>query len=153
MLQRLRHLGALSVLALAFATTPLQAQQSNEPKTPLGERMAAMNGAFRTIGQQITDASKNASTLEQLAIMEAKAKEALNFEPEKKAQVPEAEQEKFVADYKAGLQKLIDAIVKVQHALHAGNNTEAAAIVEEMRGMQRTSHGEFRIRRPPPPGA
>ncbi|HEY0928488.1 MAG TPA: cytochrome b562 [Gemmatimonas sp.] len=150
MLLRLRHLSTLSVLALALTTSTLHAQQPSEPKTQLGKHMAAMNGAFRTIGQQVADSTKNASTMEQLTIFETNAKEALAFEPEKKAQVPEADQAKFVADYKAGLQKLIDTAGKLHGALHAGKNTEAAAIVEEMRGLQRTSHGEFRIRRPPP---
>jgi|GEM_PF-852479 len=148
MLLRFRHLSTLTVLALALTTSALQAQQPSEPKTPLGKHMAAMNAAFRTIGQQIADSTKNASTMEQL--FETNAKEALAFEPEKKAQVPEADQAKFVADYKVGLQKLIDTAGKLHAALHSGKNTEAAAIVEEMRGLQRSSHGEFRIRRPPP---
>ncbi|HCT56512.1 MAG TPA: hypothetical protein DGD08_04785 [Gemmatimonas aurantiaca] len=150
MLLRFRHLSTLTVLALALTTSALQAQQPSEPKTPLGKHMAAMNAAFRTIGQQIADSTKNASTMEQLTIFETNAKEALAFEPEKKAQVPEADQAKFVADYKVGLQKLIDTAGKLHAALHSGKNTEAAAIVEEMRGLQRSSHGEFRIRRPPP---
>ncbi len=149
MLQRFRHIGTLSILALALTTSALGAQQTEE-KTPLGQRMTAMNAAFRTIGQQIADSSKNASTMEQLAIFETNAKEALGFEPEKKAQIPEADQAKFVADYKAGIQKLLDTAGRLHAALHSGNNTEAAAIVEEMRGLQRSSHGEFRIRRPPP---
>jgi soluble cytochrome b562 len=150
MLLRFRHLSTLTVLALALTTSALHAQQPSEPKTPLGKHMAAMNAAFRTIGQQVADSTKNASTMEQLTIFETNAKEALAFEPEKKAQIPEADQAKFVADYKVGLQKLIDTAGKLHAALHGGKNTEAAAIVEEMRGLQRSSHGEFRIRRPPP---
>lgn len=88
--------------------------------------------------------------MEQLVIIETNAKAALALEPEKKAQVPEADQAKFVADYQAGIQKLIDATDRLHAAVHAGKNTEAAAIVEEMRALQRTSHGEFRLRRPPP---
>ncbi|MBL0940353.1 MAG: hypothetical protein IBJ03_15770 [Gemmatimonadaceae bacterium] len=149
---RFRHLGTLSVLALALTTSSLRAQQT-EDKTPLGKKMTAINVAFRTIGQQITDSTKNASTMELLSTIETNAKEALALEPEKKAQVPAAEQEKFMADYKAGIQKLIDAAGKVHMAIHAGKNAEAAAIVEEMRGLQRASHAEFRIRRPPPPPA
>jgi len=150
MLLRLRHLGTLSALALALTTSSLQAQQPSEPKTELGKHMAAMNSAFRTIGQQIADASKNASTMEQLTIFETNAKEALALEPEKKAQVPAADQAKFVADYKAGIQKLIETAGRLHGALHDGKNTEAAAIVDEMRSLQRASHDEFRIRRPPP---
>ncbi len=143
MLLRLRHLGTLSVLALALTTSTLRAQQTDE-------KMTAINAAFRIVGQQIADSTRNANTMEQLVIIETNAKAALALEPEKKAQVPEADQAKFVADYQAGIQKLIDATDRLHAAVHAGKNTEAAAIVEEMRALQRTSHGEFRLRRPPP---
>lgn len=149
MLSRLRYLGALSICALALTASTLQAQQTEE-KTPLGERMTAINAAFKIVGQQVADSTKNASTMEQLAIMETNAKQALAFEPEKKAKVPEADQAKFVADYKVGIQKLIDATAKLHEAIHAGKNAEAVAMVDEMRALQRASHGEFRIRRPPP---
>jgi soluble cytochrome b562 len=149
MLLRIRHLGALAALTLAFSTTALRAQAS-EDKTPLGKKMSAMNAAFRTIGQQVADSSKNASTLEQITIFETNAKEALAFEPEKKAQIPAPEQEKFVADFKSGLEKLIETAAKLHEAMAAGKNTDAAAIVDDMRRLQRESHQVFRIRRPPP---
>ncbi len=148
---RFRALGALAALALAFTTSALRAQ-STEDKAPLGKKMSAMNAAFRTIGQQVADSSKNASTLEQVTIFETNAKEALAFEPEKKAQIESAGQEKFVADFRAGLQKLIDTAAKLHEAVAAGKNADAAAIVEQMRTMQRESHQVFRIRRPTPPG-
>ena len=63
---RLRQFGAACVLALAISSTA-HAQQDDE-KTPLGKKMSAMNAAFKAVGRQIDDASKNASTLEQLAV-------------------------------------------------------------------------------------
>ncbi|MBL0939380.1 MAG: hypothetical protein IBJ03_10810 [Gemmatimonadaceae bacterium] len=148
---RFRHLGTLTVLALALTSTTLRAQA--DEKTPLGKKMAALNTAFKAVGRQIEDPSKNASTLEQLTIIETNAKAAMALEPEKKAQVPAAQQAKFMADYKAGMQQFLDTVVKLRAAVKAGKNTEALAIIDSMKDQQRDSHKEFRVRKAgAPPG-
>lgn len=148
---RFRHLGSLSVLALTLMTSGLRAQQDEE-KTPLGKKMAALNTAFRALGRQIEDPSKNANSLELIATIQTNAKAALDFEPEKKAKTPAPEQAKFMADYKAGINKLIETTGKLQAAVKANNNAEAAKILDEMRAHQRESHTAFRLRRPGAPG-
>lgn len=142
---RFRHLGTLTVLALALTSSALQAQSGD--KTPLGKKMAALNTAFRAVGRQIEDPSKNASTLEQLAIIEKNAKEAMALEPEKKAQVPAAQQAKFMADYKAGMEKFIVTVEQLRAAVKAGKNKEALAIIDDMKAQQRDSHRDFRVRK------
>lgn len=147
---RFRHLG-VSLLALALTTTTLHAQQE-EPKTPLGKKMAALNTAFRALGRQIEDPSKNASSLELIETIETNAKGVLTLEPEKKEKVPAAEQAKFMADYKAGIEKLVATTGELKAAVKAGKNAEAVAIIDKMKGLQRESHAEFRIRKAGPPG-
>ena len=83
---RLRQFGAACVLALAISS--VSHAQQDEEKTPLGKKMSAMNAAFKAVGRQIDDASKNANTLEQLAIIETNAKAAVTMEPEKQSKVP-----------------------------------------------------------------
>lgn len=148
-LLKLRRHAAVAAVSLLLAAPALRAQDQAE-KTPLAQKMTAINGAFRTIGRQIEDSTKNASTLEQIAIIETNAKAALAFEPEKKAQIPPADQAKFVEDFKVGIQKLVDTAAKLREAVAAGKNTDAAAIVKEMSSLQRESHTVFRIRKAPP---
>lgn len=140
-----RKLGAALVLSVAFSQVAL-AQDSDE-KTPLGKKMSAMNTAFKAIGRQIEDPSKNASTLAQLDIVETNAKAALTMEPEKKAKVPAAEQAKFVADYQAGMKEFLVTVDKLRAAVKAGKNAEALTIIDAMKGQQRDSHKEFRIKK------
>ena len=148
---RLRQFGAACVLALAVSSTA-HAQQDEE-KTPLGKKMSAMNKAFKTVGRQIDDASLNASTLEQLAIIETNAKAALTLEPEKKAKVPAAEQAKFVTGYQAGMKEFIATVEKLRTSIKAGKNVEAVAIYDEIKGLQREGHKEYRIKKAgAPPG-
>lgn len=148
---RLRQIGAACVFALAMARTAHA--QANEDKTPLGKKMSAMNTAFKAVGRQLDDASKNANTLEQLAIMEASAKASLTMEPEKKAKVPAGDQAKFTVGYQAGMKEFIATVQKMQVAIKAGKNADAVAIYDEMKGQQREGHKEYRIKKAgAPPG-
>ena len=142
---RLRQFGAACVLALAMSS--VAHAQHDEDETPLGKKMSAMNKAFKAVGRQIDDASKNANTLEQLAIIETNAKAALTLEPEKKAKVPAAEQAKFQAGYQAGMKELITTVQKLQVAIKAGKNAEAVATYDEMKKLQREGHKQYRIKK------
>jgi soluble cytochrome b562 len=144
---RLRHLGTLVVLALTLTRTA--AAQTDEEKTPLGMRMTAMNAALRQISAQVADSSKNASTLEQVVIFQSNATEALTFRPEKTAQVADAEQEQFVADFQAGIKALLVTVDSLKVAVEAGRNADAVGLVEAMKALQREKHPVFRIRKPP----
>lgn len=143
---RLRHLGTLVVLSLTLTRTA--AAQSDADKTPLGQRMSAMNAALRQITAQVADPSKNASTLEQVVIFQTKATEALTFKPEKTAQVAEGEQEQFVADFQSGIKALLVQVDSLKVAVEAGRNEDAAKLVDAMKEWQREKHSVFRIRRP-----
>ena len=144
-----RQLGAAVALAVAFSQ--VAHAQDREEKTPLGKKMSAMNTAFKAIGRQIEDPSKNASTLAQLDIIETNAKAALTLEPEKKAKVPAAEQAKFVADYQAGMKEFLVTVEKLRAAVKAGKNAEALAIIDAMKDQQRDGHKEYRIKKAGPP--
>jgi len=143
---RLRHLGTLVVLALTLTRTA--GAQSDADKTPLGLRMTAMNAALRQITATVADPTKNASTLEQVAIFQSNAAEAMTFKPEKLAEVAEGEQEKFVMDFQEGIKGLLVTVDSLKVAVEAGRNEDAAAIVEAMKAYQREKHPVFRIRKP-----
>ncbi len=147
---RIRHLGVVAALSLSL--TRVAYGQQEEEKTPLGKKMTAINTAFKAVGRQIDDPTKNADTMEQLNIIETNAKAALTLEPAKKEKVPAADQAKFMADYKAGMNKFIESVGKMRAALKAGKNADAAAWVDSLKTLQRDSHKDFRIRKPGQPG-
>lgn len=149
---RYKKLGTLCVLALALCSTSLRAQD-DEPKTPLGKKMSAINTAFKAVGRQVEDPSKNASTLEQLTIIETNAKAALTLEPEKKKEIPAAEQAKFVAAYQAEMKEFLATVTKLRAAIKAGKNPDAVALVDSLKGQQKDAHKDFRIKKAGgPPG-
>jgi soluble cytochrome b562 len=148
---------ALPVLSPAFSyaqTTPptpagssAQAPAgapSDEKKTDLEVRMDHMGRAYRKLKKQVADPSKNASSLQLLATMQQAAKEALEFTPEKTADLPADQQAKFVDDFKAGIHGMQDEFTKLSDALTAGKNDDAVKIVAEIDALEKKDHKEFR---------
>lgn len=143
----------LPILALvsALALMPvLQAQDAmpkkmgpKEPQTELGDKMEKMQGAYRKLGRQIADATKNEDSLKLVAVMRENAEAALKLVPAFKAEQPADKQEKFMADYDAQMKSFIGDIGKLEAALKAGNNEEAANLLKTLKTDQTDGHKAF----------
>lgn len=141
-------------LICALASLPVLRAESAAPKaaatedTELEKVMDRMNKAYGKVRRQVSDATKNADTLAQVAIMKETAEAALKLEPAMKADKPAEEQAKFVAAYQAKMKDTLAQIAKLEEALKAGNNEEAAKVFGVVRDMQKKGHTEFK--RPDP---
>ncbi len=113
-------------------------------KTELADKMSALNGAFKKLRRQIADPAANASSLELVASLRAAAETALPLTPEKAKLTPEAERQKFVAAYQAKMKVFLAEVQKLEAALQAGNNDEAAASLGRLGMLQKEGHREFR---------
>lgn len=133
-----------AAFALAFGPA-VQAQdgKKDEPETELGAKMDKMSGAFRALRRQAGDASKNADSLAKVATIKQNAQAALKLEPAKKADVPAAQQAKFVADYQAKMKDFIALTEKLEAAFKANNNEEAQKLIGAMGDAQKAGHKEF----------
>jgi soluble cytochrome b562 len=107
-------------------------------------KMDTMGGAFRKLKRQVADATKNAESLQLLATIQTAANEAAKLIPAKAADLPAADRAKFEADYQAGMKKLIDGFGKLEVALKADKNDEAAKLVGEIGALQKAGHKEFK---------
>ena len=134
-------------VALICALAPLQAIRAQAPKeasTELEDKMDEVNGAWRRIGRQVNDASKNADSLKQIGIIRENTTAAMKLEPKKKKEVPAAQQKKFMDDYVAGLKSFLVDVAKVETALKAGKNAEAATAYAKLKEDQDEAHKLFR---------
>lgn len=129
----------------APAAAPAPAHKEKKPESELEQKMDKMNGAFRKLRRQATDATKNADSLEQVAILRESAVAAAKLDPAKAAEIPEANRKAWIADYQAKMKELLANIDKLEAALKAGQNEEAGKIVAELNSQQRAGHKEFRI--------
>lgn len=137
-------------LVCAVATVPVvraanhPANGDDDDQTELGEHMGNMGRAFRKLGREVGDASKNDDSLKQVATMHKEAEAALNLQPEKTADLPADQRAKFVAAYQDGIKHLIGDIDKLDAALKAGKNDEAADLVKALKKDMGEGHKEFK---------
>jgi soluble cytochrome b562 len=142
---KLRNLFVTLVCLLASAAG-VQAQEkaAKSTETELEVKMDDLNAAYRKLGRQISDASKNADSLKQVATIKEAANAAMKLEPAKKKEVPAADQAKFVSAYQSKMKSFIGNIDKLEAALKAGKNAEAAELLKTLKQDQEEGHKEFR---------
>jgi soluble cytochrome b562 len=136
----------LAVLLIAPATFVLCAEapkKQPEEKTELERKMDKMSEAWKKLKRQVADATQNADSLQLVATIQAAAEEALKLVPARAADVPATERAKFVADYQAGIKKLLESFGKLETALQSGRNEEAVKLVADLGAFQKASHKVF----------
>jgi hypothetical protein len=130
--------------SLRAADAAPKGMSGKEPDTELGDKMDKISAAYKKLGKQINDATKNEDSLAQVAIIHESVDAALKLEPAKKADIPAADQAKFVADYQTAMKAFLDQVVKLEAALKANDNATAAKILATFKGMEDDDHKEFR---------
>lgn len=105
--------------------------------------MDVMGKAWKKLKRQVADASQNPDSLQLVATIRTAAEDALKLIPARVADVPAADQAKFMADYQAGIRKLIASFGKLEAALSAGKNDEAVKLVAEISVIQKAGHNAF----------
>ena len=118
--------------------------KEKKPETELSKQMEKLNGAFRKLRRQAADATKNADSLEQVAILKKYGEESLKLEPFKATEVPAADKAKMIEGYKAKMKDFLTAVGKLEEAFKANNNEEAAKIVQSLGAMQKEGHKEYK---------
>lgn len=141
-----------SVASALCAFTSLQAQEPKpaaheEKETELDGTMGKVNAAFRKLRRQAGDATKNEESLKLVAEMKAAAQESAKLVPAKASDFTGADREKFISEFHARMKTFIGDITRLEDALKAGKNDEAAKIADELQKMKSSGHKEFQ--RPP----
>jgi len=131
-------------LICALVSVPVVQAAKADDETELGAKMDKLNGAFRKLKRMVSDASQNPEALKLIATIRESAKASLTLEPVMKADIPADKQAKFVADYKAQMKSFNAEIDKLEAALKAGNNAEAAKLVDAMDKMKKDGHSKFK---------
>jgi len=132
----------LATLTLVVAA-PMTFAADRGP-TALDDAMEEMNMAYRRLTRQIGNPARNANSLEQVALLRKHSVEATKLDPQKTADLPEAERAKFVAAYQAGMKEFVEQVDKLKVALEANKNDEARDILQAMKKSQEDGHNEFR---------
>lgn len=131
----------LVTLLSAFLVAPFAFADDEE--TELSAKMDKIGSAFRSLRRQVSDPAKNQDSLAKIAVIRENAQASAKLEPAKKADLPPAEQAKFVAAYRAKMKEFIELTDKITAALKANNNDEAAKLVGVMADQQKQAHTDF----------
>ena len=135
----------LTLVSALVALPVLRAQDAKKAdQTELGDKMEKLNGAYRKLPKLVADAAQKDEALAQIAIIKASAQAALKLEPAKKAEVPAAEQAKFVADYQAKMKEFAATVDKLEAAVKAGDTAGATKIVDDMKTERNDAHKSFK---------
>lgn len=133
-----------ALIAMPVLRAADNARGGDDDQTELGEHMEKIGGAFRRLGKQVADPSKNESSLKYVETIHEHALAAAKLQPAKTAHVPEDQRAKFLSDYNDQMKHFIGDIDKLEAALKAGKNDEAAEIVKSMKSDMDDAHHEFR---------
>lgn len=125
---------------------PAAAAKEKKPETELTKQMDRLNGAFRKLRRQAADATKNADSLEQVAIIREASAASAKLTPVKAAEIPEADRAKWVAAYQEKMKQFESLVDKLEAAFKAGQNEEAAKIVQSMGAAQKEGHKEYKAK-------
>jgi hypothetical protein len=114
----------------------------------VGTAMTAMNRLFgaRGLRGQISDATKNASSLTMIADFQREAIISKMAVPPTINALPEADRPARMAEYKKEMNKLIRQALDAEEALLANDNAKAAEILTAMNATQTEGHQQFRAR-------
>ena len=113
-----------------------KAKMADKEETELGGHMDKLNGAVRKLKRQIADASKNADSLTLVATIKDEAAASAKLTP---AWKPEDK-----TKFQAKMKDFSGIVAKLETALKAGKNDEAAKILDEMGAAQKEGHKEFK---------
>jgi hypothetical protein len=129
---------------VAFAADEAPAAKAKPPETELTKQMEKLNGAFRKLRRQAADATKNEDSLVQVAILREYSEASVKLEPFKATEVPAADRAKLVEGYQAKMKEFQAGVAKLEAAFKAGQNEEAAKIVQDLGALQKEGHKDYK---------
>jgi hypothetical protein len=135
---------AISCVSIFPVAARAQAPAPAHEETELDGKMDSLNGAFRKLRRQISDATKNAESLKLVADIQRASDEAAKLIPAKAADLPESERAAFVSAYQAKMKDFTAKLGELEAALKAEQNEQAGKIVTALAAMQKDGHKEFK---------
>jgi len=128
-------------IVMSFAISAPLVRAADKPATPLEDEMTAANDALKKLKTQITDSSKNESSLQLIREMEKHFLAAKGMEPARAKK--EANKAKFVVDYQKAMIGLMSEMLKMEAAVVDNKNDEAGGILKNLGKIKSDGHEKF----------
>jgi soluble cytochrome b562 len=131
------------ILATVIATAALTLPSIAAEDTPLTEQMEKFNKSLKAIGRAAKEGAVSKDLVAKVDDAKKAAEESLKFEPEKTKEIPAAEKEKFLADYKAAMQETIKTLDELKAAVESGKADEVGKVMEKLNAQKKEGHKKF----------
>ena len=132
------------LLATVFAVAALATPVIAEEDTPLSKEMDKVNKAVKAVNRALSDAAQKDANLAKIADAKAAMEKALTLEPAMAKDVPAADKEKFLADYKAAMQESLKTLEELRAAIADGKADDAAKAMEKLTKGKKDGHKKFK---------
>lgn len=124
------------------AETP--SSPGKDQESPLEKQMRILADGMKQLGARINDPAKQAETVTLISSLKKAAMDAKSLEPTKAATIEAADKEKFLADYRARLDKLATAFDSMEKAAKAGQHDQATALLSTVAELKKEGHAKFK---------
>lgn len=120
-------------------------------KTPLQKQMDSLADGMKQLSVQLGDPTKQTNTVVMLEMLKKTTTDAKAMDPMKTSSIHAAEKEKFLADYRAQLDKLVAAFTAIEDAVKAAKYDDAKALLVSVGEIKKEGHSKFKADAPMPP--
>ena len=118
--------------------------RAEESDSPLEKHMQILARGMRQLSQQVVDPSKQQENITLLESLKKAAVDSKALDPRKTASVPQADRNKFLADYRTDLDELKDAFDQIKEAVKAGQYDKAKSLIATVNSIKKEGHGKFK---------
>ena len=118
--------------------------RAEESDSPLEKQMQILARGMRQLSQQVVDPSKQQENITLLESLQKAAVDSKALDPRKTASVPQADRNKFLADYRTDLDELKDAFDQIKEAVKAGQYDKAKSLIATVNSIKKEGHGKFK---------
>jgi soluble cytochrome b562 len=117
---------------------------AEESDSPLEKQMQILARGMRQLSQQLADPSKQQENITLLESLKKTAVDSKALDPRKTASVPQADRDKFLADYRTDLDELKDAFDQIKEAVKAGQYDKAKSLIATVNSIKKEGHRKFK---------
>jgi len=131
------------ILAITLVTSS-QFLRAEEGNSSLEHQMKILAKGTRQLSQQVNDPAQQQSSVGLIEDLKKAAQDSKSIDPRMAETVPAADKAKFLADYRAQMDKLSDAFTKIEEAVKAGQYAEAKSLLASVNSIKREGHEKFK---------
>ena len=131
----------LLAAALLGTVTLLHAEEAD---SPLEGEMKILARGTKQLSQQVTDPAKQQENITLIESLKKAASDSKALTPRKTTSVPQADREKFLADFRTDLDELKDAFAQIEEAVKAGQYDKSKSLLTSANSSKKEGHGKFK---------